>query len=128
MVILSIDPGSSKSGFAVILSDQKILSSGIRPTEVLVLEIKSIILQFKIDKVVIGKGTGRNKFIEIAKEINALVVDEKNSSMDARSLYWKQNPPKGLWRLIPVSLRIPPVPYDDLAAVVLGLRYIDGIK
>ena len=39
--------------------------------------------------------------------------------------YWREHPPRGLMRLIPVTMQVPPVPVDDYVAVILAERYFD---
>jgi hypothetical protein len=54
-------------------------------------------------------------------------VDEKNSTLEARPLYWQEYPRRGLLRLLPISLLAPPVAIDDFAAVVLGRRFLASL-
>ncbi|CAN0394535.1 unnamed protein product, partial [Phaeothamnion confervicola] len=42
----------------------------------------------------------------------------------ARQRYYVENPPKGLWRLVPMGLQVPSVPVDDFAAVVMAEDYL----
>ena len=55
-----------------------------------------------------------------------IFVNEKGSTLEARKLYWADHKPKGLLRIIPTSLRLPHEDYDDYAAVVIAMRYING--
>ena len=50
-------------------------------------------------------------------------VDEKNSTLEARSRYWQMYPATGLNKLIPEGLRLPPRPVDDIVAILLIERY-----
>ena len=52
------------------------------------------------------------------------MVDEKNSTLEARDRYWQMYPPKGLGKLIPQNLRVPPRPIDDIVAILLIERYL----
>ena len=36
------------------------------------------------------------------------------------------NPPRGWRRLLPVSMQMPPEPYDDYVAVILAQRFLRG--
>ncbi|MCH3914335.1 MAG: hypothetical protein LKE29_03425 [Acidaminococcaceae bacterium] len=47
-----------------------------------------------------------------------------HSTEEARKLYWQVNPPKGLRKLLPTSMQVPPENLDGLAAVVLVKRYL----
>ena len=55
-----------------------------------------------------------------------VLFPEKFTTLDARKRYWIENPPKGLWKLVPEGLRLPPRPYDDYAAVLLGERFLEN--
>lgn len=52
------------------------------------------------------------------------VVSERHTTERARNEYWRHNPPKGLWRLVPLGLQVPPVPYDDYAAYCMALDFL----
>ena len=129
-MILAIDPGKEKNGLAVLNREGNVLKQEIAPQK----EIKETILQLLSKHVISVIVVGRSVFgRELEKTLlrmdiknNIIFVSEKNSTLEARKRYWKDNRPKGLWRLIPTSLRFPPVPVDDYAAVVLGERYLKG--
>jgi RNase H-fold protein (predicted Holliday junction resolvase) len=55
------------------------------------------------------------------------LVDERNSTAEARERYWQLYPPKGLGRLVPLGLRTPPRPVDDIVAIVLIERHLAAI-
>ena len=59
----------------------------------------------------------------LSTDIEIAVVDEKNSTLEARDRYWTMYPPRGLQRLIPRGMRIPPRPVDDIVAILLLERY-----
>ncbi|MCX5748827.1 MAG: hypothetical protein NTZ10_01085 [Candidatus Saganbacteria bacterium] len=126
--ILSIDPGKFKSGLAVLDPAGKILERTVIKTLVLSDDIPSYCYKYAVSIILIGNG-GPGRIIE--KKISSLnikasviFINEKGSTLEARRLYWKENPPKGLLRLVPRTLLIPHEPYDDYAAVVIGLRYL----
>lgn len=48
---------------------------------------------------------------------------KKNSTLEARDRYWTMYPNRGLQRLIPLGLRVPPRPVDDIVAILLIERY-----
>jgi RNase H-fold protein (predicted Holliday junction resolvase) len=56
--------------------------------------------------------------------IPVVMVDERNSSLEARDRYWQMYPPKGLSKLIPQGMRLPPRPVDDIVAILLIERYL----
>jgi hypothetical protein len=75
-------------------------------------------------RVVLGDGTGSRALgAELgARGIVHELVDEHGSSEEARGLYWRDNPPRGLARLVPLGLRPPPRALDDYAAYAIALR------
>jgi RNase H-fold protein (predicted Holliday junction resolvase) len=77
-----------------------------------------------IGAVYLGDGTGFHFFSEKLDRagLDYIVVDERLTTFDARGLYWKLHPPAGLWRLVPLTLRVPPRPVDDLAAWAIIMR------
>lgn len=78
--------------------------------------------------VLVGNGTGSAAVQQLlrARGITYEVVDEWGSSLTARSLYFRDHPPKGLQRFLPPGLRTPPELSDDYAAYALALRYLDS--
>ncbi len=70
-----------------------------------------------VEKIYIGNGTSSDDLIKLlngACDIES--ADEYGTTLKGREIYWRLHPPKGLWRLIPTSLRTPPRDIDDLAA------------
>ncbi len=53
-------------------------------------------------------------------------VNEAFTSQRARARFLAENQPRGLQRLLPRSLRTPPVPVDDYAAVLLAEDFFAG--
>jgi hypothetical protein len=53
-------------------------------------------------------------------------VREKGTTLRARELYWRLYPPKGVQRLIPKGLRVPPrSEMDDFAAWAIVLEFLE---
>ncbi|NEP43932.1 MAG: resolvase, partial [Okeania sp. SIO2H7] len=91
--------------------------------------ITALCQQFVIDRLVLGDQTTskfwNEKLREILPESVAMVtVNERNSSLEARDRYWQMYPPQGLFKLIPMTMRIPPRPIDDIVAILLIERYL----
>lgn len=128
-VIISIDPGKSKCGIAVVNSSGEVLKREVVSTTNIVEILSEFINEYSANKFLIGSGT----FSKTVKKMisNSLpnipieVIDEKYSTEVARKLYFKEYPPKGIFKIIPLGLQIPPVPYDDFAAVVLAKKYFN---
>ncbi len=76
--------------------------------------------------VVVGDGTGSRALCARLKDlgIHPEIVAEQGTSLDARALYYRDHPVRGLARLLPMGMRSPPVPIDDYAAYAIALRYL----
>ena len=71
--------------------------------------------------------TSKEARARLARAFPALpvaVVDEYRTTDLARGEYWRAHPPRGLRRLLPTSMQVPPVPVDDFVAVILGTRFL----
>lgn len=75
---------------------------------------------------VVGGGTGSEPVQALLRRrgLAFVVLDEHGTSLEARTLYFRDHPPRGLRRLIPPGLRWPPCPLDDYAAYAIALRYL----
>lgn len=137
--VLAIDPGRNKCGIAVVrTADTDVKGAGTR-FEVLHRSIvrreavpdvlRQIAQQYSPGVVLVGNGTMCDEYSRLASELGLAVeiVDEKDSTRRARERYFRENPPRGWRRLIPVSLQTPPGPYDDCAAAILAERYLQAL-
>ena len=144
-LVLAFDPGRDKTGFAFTNLDGRLILSGIFETGArekffddlkigridCVLEkisdLTSSDLFEQVKFVAIGNGTSSKKFTEYLKtkiSCEVIIVDEKNTTLEARSLYWKIHQPSLLMRLLPEGLRVPARVLDDLAAWAIALRAV----
>ncbi|MBI5701695.1 hypothetical protein HZC34_07660 [Candidatus Saganbacteria bacterium] len=129
-MILALDPGLLKCGLAVLDASAHVLDKKIIEIKTLDFEITSFVAKYAVNTVVVGSGTGSK---EIQKSISKLnlpadiaTIREANSTLEAKKLYFRENPPSFFMRLIPISLQTPPRPIDDYAAIILGERYLKG--
>ncbi|AUC62300.1 hypothetical protein AA637_14615 [Cyanobacterium sp. HL-69] len=126
MMIIGFDPGRDKCGLAVMNTDKEILFRYVVNSSRAIALIQDLIVKYSPSLLVMGNQTTSKQWkTELADNINLSInlVDEKNSSVEARERYWVFNPPQGLGKLIPLSLRVPPEPIDDIVAVILIERY-----
>ncbi len=127
-MILAIDPGKNKCGLAVLDMDGKVQERKILAREEMSSSIPFYVAKYGIQALVVGRGSfGKDLEKELSRlELRASIifVSEKYSTLEARKRYWKENKPKGLWKLVPTSLRVPPGPVDDYAAVILVERFL----
>jgi hypothetical protein len=128
--ILSIDPGREKCGVAIINNDKNVLFKSIIATARLRDTLKEMISEYSPETVIMGNGTFSKKVKPLVEEVinhsPVILVDEKHSTERGKLLYYKENPPRGLWKLIPVTLQVPEEPYDDFAAIILALDYLEN--
>ncbi|MFQ3548941.1 MAG: Holliday junction resolvase RuvX [Armatimonadota bacterium] len=132
--ILAIDPGKEKCGIAVVeKKDNEIITihRSIEKSSELAKSINAIIQSFEIQNIIIGNGTNSEKIKSILEAeglSNIIVVDEAFTTLEAKELYFKENPPKGIRKLLPISLQTPSCPYDDYVAKILALRYLNNLQ
>lgn len=80
---------------------------------------------YKINLIVLGNQTKSEHFFKVLSklDIKIVLIDEKNSTLEAKDLYFEIYPPKGIKKLFPKGLLYPPRDFDDITAIVLARRY-----
>lgn len=130
--VIAIDPGREKCGVAVVFETGAAPERRVVRAAELASAVSLLAARYGIGRVVLGTGTSRAqaaaRIREVAEIDEIVEVNEAFSTLEARAIYWRQNPPRGIRRLIPRSLLVPPEPYDDLTAWVLGTRYWQAMK
>ncbi|MBR2208595.1 MAG: endonuclease [Synergistaceae bacterium] len=146
---LAFDPGRDKTGFALVDFDGELIFSGIFPSSErkkffdallnaknlgeFIIEnpgsfsnFSDLISQIKF--IAIGNGTHSKEFQKAASVLpfEIKIVDERNTTLEARNLYWKLHKPDFFTRLLPKGLRVPPRVLDDLAAFAIALKAISN--
>ena len=126
--ILGIDPGSSKTGAALLDSAGNIVRMDILWMEGFAKNLTKFLQTATPKTCIIGNGTTSTKLqqtlTQILPALEIIVCDEAYSTEEARVLYWQLNPPQGWRSLMPLGMLTPPVPLDAYAAVVLVRRYL----
>ena len=130
--MLSIDPGSSKCGLAVVKRAEarrlEMLHRAVVPVEDMESAIQLILDTLPISMIIVGSGTGSKPVIHLLRErfatLGLLEVDEKDTTRQARERYWEHNKRPWYRKLFPSSLQVPSVPIDDYAAFVLAERVL----
>jgi len=129
MRILAVDPGREKSG-VVVAEDLIILDRAVTPTAGLGLLLREWGKRYAVAQVVVGDRTGREEIRGIVAAalhgVPVTLVGEAQTTLLARRAYFADHPPRGWRRLLPRSMQLPPVPYDDYAAAVILQRFVDG--
>ena len=132
MFYLGFDPGRDKCGMAVMENNRCLHYHEVILSDDVTQKLISLCQQFPIEQLIMGNQTTAKQWkIKLEKilprPIPITMVDERNSSVEARDRYWQMYPPQGLTRLIPQGLRVPPRPIDDIVAILLIERYLAQI-
>lgn len=128
MNILGFDPGRDKCGLAVMGANRQVLFHEVIPSEEAIMMAMQLLSRYEISMLVMGNQTTakdwKRKLQGELPNLDIMMVDERNSSLEARDRYWEMYPPRGLQRLIPQGMRLPPRPVDDIVAILLIERYL----
>jgi RNase H-fold protein (predicted Holliday junction resolvase) len=129
MTILGVDPGTRKVGFAVVDGQGETHDLGIELIADFGSRVKGLMERWAFTAIAIGTGTNARMLGNelAALGIPVIFVNEHETTLKARSLYFADHPPKGWRRLIPLGMQLPPRPIDDYAAVLIARRFLtDG--
>ncbi|MEW6227518.1 MAG: pre-16S rRNA-processing nuclease YqgF [Bacillota bacterium] len=155
-VVVAVDPGRDKCGIAVVRDDLTVAEREIAPAQNVAGRVYELARRYGTTTVVLGDRTSSKALareIEASAPVEApgralhrsedaqapdvydagprleiMFVDEHLSSVEGRKRYLLDHPPRGLGRLIPLSLRTPGEPFDDYVAVVLAERFFHRTK
>jgi len=130
---MAIDPGRRKFGYAVLEKREKekrvlVLRKGVAPAEEVEQVVREFCTGFPVTTVVVGDKTGSREILArvdtaLQGETTAVSrIDEDYSTLEGRRRYLQEHR-RGWRRLAPLGLQVPPEPYDDYVAVVLGERF-----
>ncbi len=126
-MILGFDPGKDKCGVAIV-DQQKPIYHQVVSSEKVIPTLQQLIQEYAIELIVMGNLTTSKLWQQklltgLIEDIPIVLVDENNSTLEARTRYWQMYPPKGLQKLIPEGMRLPPRAIDDIVAILLIERY-----
>jgi len=125
-VIIGVDPGRSKCGLAVVYDDGSRKSLAVVPTPEIGDRLDAEVRASDVRAICIGHATGSDSIVALCASrwpaIPRRVVDETNTTLEARRLYYVDHPPRGLWRFIPRGLLVPNEPLDAYAALLIVSR------
>ncbi len=127
--ILGLDPGRDKCGLAVMVGEQIVYHQVVDSAKAIAI-IQQLCQKYGADRLVMGNGTTSTSWyqqleVSLVQQLPIVTIDEHNSTLEARDRYWLMYPPKGLQRILPQGLRVPPRPVDDIVAIVLIERYLN---
>ncbi len=126
-LLAGLDPGRSKCG--VVLADSRasvLLQAAIlAPAEALNL-LRHWQQQRGLAQVVLGNGTGSGPWPAQLRGcgLDPHSVDERGTTLEARSRFWELEGAGSWRRLLPPGLRLPPRDVDDVVAQLLLERWL----
>jgi len=126
-MLLGVDPGTRKCGYAVLEgTGAQPLTLGIVPLEEFAARLATLRATFPIDMVAIGHGTNAGVVTAVVREAGLpfAIVDERETTLRARARYFVDHPPRGWRRIIPRGMLLPDRPIDDYAALLIAERYL----
>ncbi|MBO9999189.1 MAG: Holliday junction resolvase RuvX [Cyanobacteria bacterium SID2] len=125
---LGFDPGRDKCGVALVRGSKTLLENTVVSSELAIETLRSICQRYPVTTLVIGDRTTsqhwQHQITAALPHCSIVRVDEHNSTLEARDRYWTMYPPRGLSRIIPAGMRVPPRPIDDIVAILLIERYL----
>ena len=124
--VVAIDPGRHKCGLVLIDKPRSLVEAG------LVLAVHRVMDQLiawscsgGVDLILLGNGTSSEAWDGQLERIAPVrKVNERGTTLRARGRYWQLWPPKGLQRLIPQGMRVPPGDLDAVAALVMAEEHL----
>ena len=128
-MILGFDPGRDKCGLAVMGNERQLLYHQVVASQDAIATIQQLCQDYAIEIIVMGdQTTAKNWKQKLSRDLSVsvpiILVDERYSTLEARDRYWQMYPPQGLKRLVPLGMRQPPRPIDDIVAILLIERYL----
>ena len=128
--VLAIDPGRDKCGLALLRGDGEVLKQSVVRTAEVGDTVAVLVQRHPGAVVIVGDRTGgRDISATLDKRLQqkTVLVDEHRSTEEGRRRYFRENPPRGWRRLLPLGLQTPPRPYDDYVAVIIAERYLESL-
>ena len=121
-MLISIDPGQKKCGLLLVDLDKQIVLDGLVVDSNFVIDL---VVQWsnkaEVKGIILGNGTTSKSWERRLKKI-ALpieIVEEKGTTLRARSRYWEIWPPPIWLRWVPKGLLVPMKNLDAVAALIL---------
>ncbi len=126
MRILAIDPGREKCGLAVG-EDGRLVKKDVVATEMVAETVSAWVAEYSPQRILLGNRTGakglHQRLGARVRGTPIILIDEQGTTLEGRRRYFRDHPPRGWRRLLPLSMQRPPEPYDDYVAALLIERY-----
>jgi RNase H-fold protein (predicted Holliday junction resolvase) len=130
MTIMGFDPGRDKCGVAIMNDQAEVLYSQVIRADQVENLLPQLFRQFACQVLVMGNQTTsqlwQNQLQIILPAVPIILLDERYTTAQARQRYWQIYPAQGLTKLIPLGMRSPPRPVDDIVAIILIERYLEA--
>ncbi len=123
--ILAIDPGREKLGLAVLDTSGRVMEKSVISRTHFSNAIAGLIEMHKPSMFAVGDGTGSEWVYEVLSSLDkgqVELVPERGTTLEAREMAWRANPPGGFWKILPKLFWPTPEDIDAWAAVVIGMR------
>ena len=126
------DPGKDKCGIAIVTLEGNPIRHEVIASDSAIVTLQDWIQTNSIQTLILGDQTGskkwRSRIIEALPDLEIITIDERFSSQQARDRYWSMYPAQGLQKLVPLGMRSPPRPIDDIVAIILVERYLASLN
>jgi RNase H-fold protein (predicted Holliday junction resolvase) len=124
--LAGLDPGRNKCGLVRTDPDCRlVLEARVLPPADCFARLQEWRRQGVIQAVVMGDGTGSREWRQrLGEGLPLHLIDERQSTLEARSLFWRLEPARGWRRWLPEGLRQPPRDWDDVVAQLLLERWL----
>lgn len=129
-MLIAIDPGRDKCGLAIVQPDGEVLELFlVRATELLE-QVQICLAKYPQSQILLGDGTQSATAQQNLASLNQsiILVDERNTTLQASELYWRKNKPSFWQSLLPIRWRSLPEPVDAYAAWAIALRFLQNTK
>ena len=124
--VVAIDPGRNKCGLVLIDKPRSLVEVGlVLPVHRVMDQLIAWSCSGGVGLILLGNGTSSEAWDGQLERIAPVrKVNERGTTLRARGRYWQLWPPKGLQRLIPQGMRVPPGDLDAVAALVMAEEHL----
>jgi RNase H-fold protein (predicted Holliday junction resolvase) len=111
--------------------DRKLIFQAVIPSAEAIAKVADLLSSYPISLMVMGDQTASKEWKAQMQsafpDLRIITVDERYSSEEARQRFWQIYPAKGLMKLVPLGMRSPDRPIDDIVAAILIERYLSRL-
>jgi RNase H-fold protein (predicted Holliday junction resolvase) len=125
-LVIGVDPGRSKAGYALVEASGNVVAAGIETIDRLPGCLGALASGRGVSAIALGRGTNARPVKASLEPLGFPIhlVDEYETSREARTLYFAEHPPRGWRRLVPIGLLLPGRATDDYAAILIARRFL----